>query len=193
MEEVWKPAKGFERKFEVSNLGGIRVKDSSGGYKLHIKNQKLYFYISTTINGKNRNFQLHRIIYETFVGKIPEKHIIHHIDGNKQNNAVSNLQLLTAGDHVKVHFTGKPSWNKGLKTPPESHKKQWETRHKKYSTEERDSSIYADKLGGFSLKELHTKYKLSTRQILAICKQRREKDAYTKSNKIAPTKDDTSI
>lgn len=79
--------------------------------------------------------------------------------------------MVSAEDHVRIHFSGKPSWKKGLKTPPESHKKQWITRHEKYSTETRNKNIFEDKRNGMTLKELSSKYNLCTRQILTICKQ----------------------
>lgn len=128
-------------------------------------------FLTKTTKGITQNFHLHRVIYETFVGEIPEGYIIHHKDENKQNNAVSNLLMVSAEDHVRIHFSGKPSWNKGLKTPPESHKKQWITRHEKYSTEVRDKNIFEDKRNGMTLKELSSKYNICIRHILTICKQ----------------------
>lgn len=175
-KEIWKKAKRFEDRFEVSNLGRVRQKTKSGEYKINVKKGVRYLFLTKTKNGKTQNFHLHRVIYETFVGEIPEGYIIHHKDENKQNNAVSNLLMVSAEDHVRIHFTGKPSWNKGLKTPPESHKKQWITRHKKYSTETRDKNIFEDKRNGMTLKELSSKYKLCTRQILTICKSLKEQN-----------------
>lgn len=172
-KEIWKPAKWFEDKFEVSNHGNIRKKGSSSLLK---NKSSRYFLLTKTKKGKTKNFPLHRIIFETFVGEIPDGYIIHHIDENKKNNAVSNLLMVTAEEHVKIHFTGKPSWNKGLKTPKESHKKQWETRRKKYPTDERNKNIFNDKEKGLTLKELSAKYKLCARQILTICKSLKEQD-----------------
>lgn len=172
-EEIWKPAKGFEDKLEVSNKGNVRKK----GIEITLKSKNSrYLFLTKTEKGKTKNFLLHRVIYETFVGDIPDGYVIHHKDENKNNNSVSNLLMITAEQHVKIHFTGKPSWNKGVKTPKESHKKQWETRHKKYPTEERNKKIFDDKQKGFTLNELSEKYKLCTRQILTICKTVKEKE-----------------
>lgn len=173
--EIWKKAKGFEDRVEVSNFGHVRQKTKSGEYKINVKKGVRYLFLTKTKNGITQNFHLHRVIYETFVGEIPEGYIIHHKDENKQNNAVSNLLMVSAEDHVRIHFRGKPSWKKGLKTPPESHKKQWITRHEKYSTEARDKNIFEDKRNGMTLKELSSKYNLCTRQILTICKQLKTK------------------
>lgn len=51
---------------------------------------------------------LHRKIWEEYYGqKIPPGYIIHHKDENPKNNAISNLQLMTAEDHIKHHHRGK--------------------------------------------------------------------------------------
>ena len=47
---------------------------------------------------------LHGAIYEKFYGiKIPKEYSIHHVDGDKNNNDVSNLQMLTRSEHQKKH------------------------------------------------------------------------------------------
>ncbi|MGV9141386.1 MAG: HNH endonuclease signature motif containing protein [Promethearchaeota archaeon] len=48
---------------------------------------------------------LHRAIWEFYNGKIPEGYTIHHKDGNKSNNELSNLQLLSYKEHSKKHWT----------------------------------------------------------------------------------------
>ena len=58
-------------------------------------------------NGKE--IREHRLIAEEALGvPIPEDILVHHIDGNKLNNDVLNLQLITREEHPKVHYTGVP-------------------------------------------------------------------------------------
>lgn len=45
----------------------------------------------------------HHIIWEAVNGPIPARHLIHHIDHNKQNNDVENLQLVTTSEHQRIH------------------------------------------------------------------------------------------
>lgn len=52
------------------------------------------------IDGKKRNFRWHRVIYIYFNGDIPEGMQINHIDENKQNNALSNLNLMTPKENA---------------------------------------------------------------------------------------------
>ena len=51
--------------------------------------------------------QLHRKIYEELIGDIPQGHVIHHKDYNKWNNALSNLELMSLGEHSSLHNSGK--------------------------------------------------------------------------------------
>lgn len=47
-----------------------------------------------------RNFSLHRLMYELFIGPIPEGMTVDHIDGDKLNNHPSNFQLLTSEENA---------------------------------------------------------------------------------------------
>lgn len=52
---------------------------------------------------KKRERKLHRRIWQEANGPIPEGMHIHHIDGSRENNDLSNLQLVTPEEHYKIH------------------------------------------------------------------------------------------
>ena len=56
-------------------------------------------YLRITI--RNKQYSIHRLMWETFNEPIPEGYYIDHIDGNKSNNALSNLRLVTQSDNMK--------------------------------------------------------------------------------------------
>ena len=46
---------------------------------------------------------LHRAVWTYYFGEIPDGYVIHHIDGDKSNNDISNLAIMTRIDHMKLH------------------------------------------------------------------------------------------
>jgi hypothetical protein len=53
--------------------------------------------------GKRYYKRVHRLVYEAFNGKIPDNLFINHIDSKKDNNDLSNLELMTNSENIK-HF-----------------------------------------------------------------------------------------
>lgn len=70
------------------------------GHKFR-KDKKTGYYLSGPINHKR--YRLHRYIYEKYNGPIPKGYDIHHIDHNKDNNEIENLQLIERQQHKKRH------------------------------------------------------------------------------------------
>lgn len=71
-----------------------------------------YFQVSS---GINQGKLLHRLIYEENFGPIPEGFHIHHLDNDKNNNALENLVLISKSNHHKLHFNmiNNPNWGNG--------------------------------------------------------------------------------
>lgn len=59
------------------------------------------------INGKIHT--LHRVLYAWFIGSVPRKMVVDHIDENKLNNRLSNLQLLTRKENINKSPNYNPS------------------------------------------------------------------------------------
>lgn len=96
---------GNKKNFDISNLElKYRTPSFETEFGLAIVNKQGYVVIVSPKKG-HRNKFFHRLIWEKHKGKIPEGYQIHHIDGNKLNNDISNLQLLSAEEHTKHHMT----------------------------------------------------------------------------------------
>ena len=67
------------------------------------KDNKTGYYLSSgnLVNGKR--IRLHRYIWEYYYGEIPKGYDIHHKDHNKDNNDISNLEMLLKKDHIYLH------------------------------------------------------------------------------------------
>jgi len=66
-------------------------------------------YIRILVGGKNRYMPEHRYLVEKLIGrKLLSGEVVHHIDGNKKNNDISNLRLMTNGEHVSLHNLNIP-------------------------------------------------------------------------------------
>lgn len=63
-----------------------------------------YYENKIQIDGKRKSIRLHRAIYEFYTEEAIQKgYHVHHKDGNKDNNDISNLELLSSSEHAKKH------------------------------------------------------------------------------------------
>lgn len=66
---------------------------------------------------KGKRIDEHRLVWTKSNGEIPKGYVIHHINGNKKDNRLENLEMMTYDEHNKLHTTGRSPWNKGIKAP----------------------------------------------------------------------------
>lgn len=62
------------------------------------RDDKTGYYLNSTIRK-----HAHRFVWENVYGEIPKGFHVHHKDGNKSNNDISNLEVMSASDHIKMH------------------------------------------------------------------------------------------
>lgn len=67
------------------------------GHKFR-RDKKTGYYLCSTLH-----VRLHRYVWEYFNGTIPEGYHVHHIDGNKENNDISNLAMMSRHEHEQLH------------------------------------------------------------------------------------------
>ena len=121
INEIWKPVKGYEGIYEVSNLGRVkslpRLKycghKNSKPQKVHERiltswvDRLGYVKVRLSKNGESKTTLLHRVIADAFIEPVEGKNEINHKDGVKANNAIENLEWATRGENVKHAFLNK--------------------------------------------------------------------------------------
>ena len=111
MTEEWRDVNGYNGIYQVSNFGNVRhfrQKDGFVGFKISdspklmslSSNGNGYLYVSLRLGNKRKNHYVHRLVAETFIGEIPDGYVINHIDYDKANNKVTNLEIVTQLENV---------------------------------------------------------------------------------------------
>ena len=102
--EIWKPVLGFEKYYLVSNLGNIYSIRNKRNLKIKINSRHKYCEIEFNIKGNVTYHRVHRLVAQAFIynPSPATKTMVNHIDGNKQNNTVSNLEWVT-GTENNIH------------------------------------------------------------------------------------------
>ena len=98
IEEIWRCVPGFEEHYEASNFGRIR---KICGKILKQSNSHGYLSVRFTKNKKRSIHLSHRIIAKTFIENTNNLPEINHIDANKKNNCLSNLEWCSRKHNVK--------------------------------------------------------------------------------------------
>lgn len=122
--EIWRPIKGYEDLYEVSNLGRIKSMErfeTGNGYgeynrKPIIKKQNFgtngYLCTILTKNKIKKTFSIHRTVAVIFIDNPNNKRCVNHRDGDKTNNSVDNLEWCTHSENMYHAFKNGLARNK---------------------------------------------------------------------------------
>ncbi|MFN0202700.1 MAG: HNH endonuclease [Bacteroidia bacterium] len=128
MEEIWLDLPFAPDAYEVSNYGKVRSKTREvvrtegkpyhrEGAPLTLRNngieRHLFFEVSKYEDRvkRKKTFYIHKVVAQLFLPKTDEKQIyVTHIDGDHNNNVVTNLRWITASEHAKKVVNAEKAW-----------------------------------------------------------------------------------
>ena len=122
MKEIYKDIPGWDGYYQASNLGNIKSVTRIVNHK-RLGQQTVYERILKpnivcgyrqvilSKDGKRNYQKVHRLVAETFISNPDSKKQVNHIDGNKLNNCIDNLEWNTPSEN-QIH-----AFNKGLSKP----------------------------------------------------------------------------
>lgn len=161
--ELWKDIKGYEGHYQISNSGEVKsLKKNRQKILSNRVNAFGYHHVSLLKDGKTKEKLVHRLVAEHFLNET-EKETVNHIDCNKINNHVDNLEWATRSEqmiHAYHHKLKKPVHN-GILTDEEVR----EIR-----------SIYKARTKDLGMRALARKYNVSDSTIFKLISNRSYKD-----------------
>ena len=97
--EIWKPVLGYEGLYEVSDQG--RVRNNRGLIlKDRFKTSMRYRCVALNKNRKATEKKISTLVLESFISPRPHKMVVRHLNGNAQDDRLSNLTWGTQSDNI---------------------------------------------------------------------------------------------
>jgi len=113
MQEIWKDIEGYERYYQVSNIGRVRsldriVKHSAGRERISygkVLSQSLdgggYPTVGISKDGCAKRVHIHRLVAVAFIPNFDNSPEVNHLDENKLNNRANNLEWCTRKENER--------------------------------------------------------------------------------------------
>ena len=111
--EIWKDIPGYDGLYQVSNLGRVKSlpKKRWNGYVFTSRKERIlkpgndndgYERVVLCKNKRRKTYKMHRLVITTFVGV--SRLEVNHINGNKADNNIENLEYCTRSENMKHAF-----------------------------------------------------------------------------------------
>lgn len=183
VKEVWKPIVNYEGLYEISNFGRVKsvlrkvlhpslvngAKYKTIPEKIRKPNiMKGYHCIGLVKDGNVKIYRIHRLVIEHFGERQPsEEYQVNHIDGDKSNNRIDNLEWVTPRENtlhaIKTGLRHNPNEETRRKMGMAS-KRTWEKPEYRKFQSEMAKSMWADE-------ETHKKRSIAIKQGIAKAKE----------------------
>lgn len=163
----YKKLEGFDFDYYVTKDGRVWTDCRKNGIERFMKlvDQDGYKTVGLHINGKQKGFRVHRLVAMAFIPNPENKPYINHIDGNRSNNNVENLEWCTQKENVDHAINVLGRWSQSEKQSKAAH--DTGILNRKLSMEDAREIRKLYGLGYSSLK-LARMYSISKSRILAI-------------------------
>ena len=103
--EQWKEIEGYEGLYDISDKGRYYSHPRpycKGGYGYGNERGK---YLSLSLSNKTKKTKyIHVLVWEAFVGPVPDGYDVHHINHNTKDNRLENLCLIDKHTHITMHL-----------------------------------------------------------------------------------------
>lgn len=99
-EVIWKDIKGYEGLYQVSNTGKV-WSISRGQIRKTRLDKDGYERLDLTKDGKSYTRFVHRLVAEAFLDNVENKSEVNHIDCNRANNNLENLEWVTHAENME--------------------------------------------------------------------------------------------
>jgi hypothetical protein len=111
MQEEWKDIIGYEGYYQISNLGRVKFLERQVPRfsKIQILKEKIvkfhlakrgYYVVDLRVKSKRKTLNIHRLIAIHFIDNPLNKKYVNHIDENKLNNSIENLEWVTNMENI---------------------------------------------------------------------------------------------
>jgi hypothetical protein len=112
--EIWKDIKGYEGSYQISNFGRVKrlqrtVRNNIYG-GMRIVTEKIlsatdngngYKFVGLRKDGSRKNHYVHRLVATAFIDNPNEFHYVNHLDRDRANNIVGNLEWCEQDENVR--------------------------------------------------------------------------------------------
>lgn len=100
--EQWTKIKGYEDLYEISNFGRVKSLGKNIIMKPmnHYKGHNFVHLFNKKVRAK---YFIHRLVACHFIPNPDHKEVVNHIDENKKNNHITNLEWMTSGENTRYY------------------------------------------------------------------------------------------